>query len=150
MHSFFIRLRNEEGNVMVIAFVLLVVMTLIGIFATRSAQVDLLVAYNEVPYRQNFYIAEGGVNREAAELGTASPGNVRSYSDETFTNRSFLDNAYTYSYNVRYLGDYVPPKGYGLDWRRYDYEVRTRAGGTSASGEVNVAARYYKTGPKTD
>jgi len=62
MHSFFIRLRNEEGNVMVIAFVLLVVMTLIGIFATRSAQVDLLVAYNEVPYRQNFYIAEGGVN----------------------------------------------------------------------------------------
>jgi Tfp pilus assembly protein PilX len=69
MHSIIIRLRSEEGNLTIIAFVLLVVLTLIGIFATRTAQIDMLTAYNEVPYKQNFYVAEGGVNREAAELG---------------------------------------------------------------------------------
>ena len=64
-----IRLKSEEGNLTIIAFVLLVVLTLIGVFATKTAQIDLQTAYNEVPYKQNFYIAEGGVNREAAELG---------------------------------------------------------------------------------
>ena len=69
MHSVVIRLKSEEGNVTIIAFVLLVVLTLIGIFATKTAQIDMQTAYNEVPYKQNFYVAEGGVNREAAELG---------------------------------------------------------------------------------
>ncbi len=69
MHSFIIRLKSEEGNLTIIAFVLLVVLTVIGVFATKTAQIDLQTAYNEVPYKQNFYVAEGGVNREAAELG---------------------------------------------------------------------------------
>ena len=72
MSSLIIRLKSEEGNLTIIAFILLVVLTLIGIFATKTAQLDLQTAYNEVPYKQNFYIAEGGVNREAAELGRGS------------------------------------------------------------------------------
>ena len=48
--------RSEEGSVIVLAFVLLVVLTLIGIFATRTATLDIQVASNEIPYKQNFYI----------------------------------------------------------------------------------------------
>jgi hypothetical protein len=150
MRSSLLQLRNNEaGSVMVLAFVLLVVLTVIGIFATRTAQIDLQVASNEVPYKQNFYIAEGGLNREVAELiNTSSPTNVRPAGDETFTDRSFLGNAHTYSYLVHYLGAFVPPKGYGTETAaRYDYRVQTKAGGTAASGEVTVKARVYKIGP---
>ena len=151
MHSFIIRLKNEEGNVMILAFILLVVLTLIGIFATRTAQIDLQVAYNEVPYRQNFYIAEGGGNREAAELGTANPTNIKPTGDNTRTTRT-MSSTYSYEYLVHSLGTYVAPKGYSaIHFSRYDYSVETWAGGgTSASGEVNVASRLYKIGPKAE
>jgi Tfp pilus assembly protein PilX len=151
MHSFITRLKNEKGNVMILAFILLVVLTLIGIFASRTAQIDLQVAYNEVPYRQNFYIAEGGVNREAAELGTANPANIKPIGDETRTTRT-LSSTYSYQYRVHQLGTYVAPKGYSaILFSRYDYSVETWAGGgTSASGEVNVASRLYKVGPKAE
>lgn len=151
MYSFNIRLRNEEGNVMILAFILLVVLTLIGIFATRTAQIDLQVAYNEVPYRQTFYIAEGGVNREAAELGTAAPANIKPTGDDTKTTRT-LSSTYSYRYLVHELGAYVAPKGYSaIHFSRYDYSVKTWAGGgTSSSGEVSVASRLYKVGPKAE
>ena len=151
MHSFIIRLKNQEGNVMILAFILLIILTLLGIFATRTAQIDLQVAYNEIPYRQNFYIAEGGVNREAAELGTANPANVQPTGDNTRTTRT-LSSTYRYDYLVHALGAYVAPKGYSaIHFSRYDYSVETWAGGgTSASGEVNVASRLYKIGPKAE
>ena len=151
MHAFIIRLRSEEGNVLIVAFVLLVVLTLIGIFATRTAQIDLLVAYNEVPYKQNFYVAEGGVNREAAELGTSAPANIKPLADNTQTTRTLASN-YTYRYLVHQLGAYVAPKGYSaIHFSRYDYSVQAWAGGgTSASGEVSVSSRVYKVGPKAE
>jgi len=151
MHSFIIRLKSEKGNVMIIAFVLLVVMTLIGIFATRTAQIDLLVAYNEVPYKQNFYMAEGGVNREAAELGTSAPKNIKPLGDDTRTTRT-LDSNYSYRYLVHQMGTFVAPKGYSaIHFSRYDFSIQAWSGGeTSASGEVSVASRVYKVGPKAD
>jgi hypothetical protein len=53
-------MRNEEGNVLITAFIILVVLTLIGVFATRTAQMDMQIASNEIPYKRNFYLAEGG------------------------------------------------------------------------------------------
>ena len=151
MHSFIIRLKNREGNVMILAFILLIVLTLLGIFATRTAQMDLQVAYNEIPYRQNFYLAEGGLSREAAELGTATPANIKPTGDNTKTTRT-LSPIFSYQYLVHQLGTYVAPKGYSaIHFSRYDFSVETWAGGgTSASGEVSVASRLYKIGPKAE
>jgi hypothetical protein len=145
MHSLLIRRKNEKGNVTVIAFVLLTVLTLIGIFATRTSQIDLQTAYNEVPYKQNFYIAEGGMNLEAAELGKGSPSNVGIHE----VNRDWLGKKYNAS--VDYLGAYVAPKGYSaVHFSRYDYNVEAKTVATTASGQVRVASRVYKIGPKAD
>jgi hypothetical protein len=152
MNSLIIRIKNEEGNLTIIAFVLLVVLTLIGVFATKTAQIDLQTAYNEIPYKQNFYVAEGGVNREAAELGeTQVPTNIKPRTDYTRTPRT-LSATYSYRYLVHELGAYVAPKGYSaILFSRYDFSVETWAGGqTSASGEVKVASRVYKIGPKAE
>ena len=145
MHSLIIRLKNEQGNLTIIAFVLLVVLTVIGIFATKTAQIDLQTAYNEVPYKQNFYIAEGGVNREAAELGTGSPSNVGIQDAD----RELLGKPYKVS--VDDLGAFLPPKGYSaVHFSRYDYSIEAKAGGSTSSGQVRVASRFYKIGPKAE
>ena len=145
MHSLIIQLKSEEGNLTVIAFVLLVVLTLIGIYATQTAQMDIQTAYTEVPYKQNFYVAEGGMNLEAAELGTGSPSNVGIHNAD----RNFMGKAYTVS--VDFLGGYVAPKGYSaIHFSRYDYNVEAKTVTTSRSGEVRVASRLYKVGPKAE
>ena len=138
MNSLIIRIKNEEGNLTIIAFVLLVVLTLIGVFATKTAQIDLQTAYNEIPYKQNFYVAEGGANKEMALLGAQDLSHVGQV--------DHLDDLLgkSYKYTVNYLGAYLPPKGYSaLLFSSYHYNVEAKAGGTAASGEVRVAIRGF-------
>jgi hypothetical protein len=159
MHSIIIRLKSEEGNLTIVAFVLLVVLTLIGVFATKTAQIDLQTAYNEVPYKQNFYIAEGGVNREAAELGRGrypvtnvnQPQVLATQASGSLPGGEHKVLGTPYNFTVRYIGPYPAPSGYSaLHFSRYDYNVEARAGGSASSGQVRVASRLYKIGPKAE
>ncbi len=159
MRSMRIRLKSEEGNLTIIAFVLLVVLTLVGIFATKTAQIDMQTAYNEVPYKQNFYIAEGGVNREAAELGRGmypvtnvnQPQVLATHTSGSLPGAEHKVLGNSYQFTVNYIGFYAAPAGYSaLHFSRYDYNVDARAGGTASSGQVKVASRLYKVGPKAE
>jgi len=54
-------LNNEDGMIMIVVLIILVIVTLLGIFATRTAVMDIQMATN---YRQNvdeFSDAEGGL-----------------------------------------------------------------------------------------
>ena len=159
MHSIFFRLKSEEGNLTIIAFVLLVVLTLIGIFATKTAHIGLQTAYNEVPYKQNFYIAEGGVNREEAELGRGmypvakvfSPQLLATQASASLPGSEHKVLGKSYDFTVNYIGPYAPPAGFSaIHFSRYDYSVDTWAGGTASSGRVHVASRFFKIGPKAE
>ena len=159
MRSFIIRLKSEEGNVTVIAFIFLVVLTFIGVFATRTAQIDLQTAYNEIPYKQNFYIAEGGVNREAAELGGGmypvtnanQPQVLATQASGSLPGGPHVVAGNAYDFTVRFMGAYPAPAGYSaLHFSRYDYNVEAKAGRTDSSGEVRVGSRLYKIGPKAE
>jgi PilX N-terminal len=156
MSSFIIRLKSEEGNLTIIAFVLLVVLTLIGVFATKTAQLDLQTAYNEIPYKQNFYVAEGGVNNEAAKLGAGSypvPNASQPKPDLATRTNEPLPGIPGKAYNatIGYLGPFPAPSGYSaIHFSRYDYNVDARSSATASSGQVRVTSRLYKIGPKAE
>ena len=61
--------RKEQGFVAVVALLILVVLTIIGIAVTQTSSTDIKIASNVIPYKQDFYVAEGGQHRERAELG---------------------------------------------------------------------------------
>jgi len=146
--------RSEQGNVIIFAFILLVVLTIIGIIATRTSTIDIQIASNEIPYKQNFYVAEGGVQREAAELGRGNYpiANVKVASTLATQSSGSLPpptphqvNGIPYNFQVSYLGYFSPPTGYSiLHFSRYDYDIDV------TSNNVRVDARYYKIGPKAD
>ena len=151
------RLRNEEGNVLITAFIFLVILTLIGIFATRTAQMDMQIASNEIPYKRNFYLAEGGLYREAAELGRGnypvtnigSPQQLAQRVGTTVTGTlpppDHTVFGQTYDFTVEYIGNFTPPPGYSaIHFARYDYNVDVDA------NRVTVASRLYKIGPKAE
>ncbi|MGD9165404.1 MAG: PilX N-terminal domain-containing pilus assembly protein, partial [Syntrophobacterales bacterium] len=63
---------EEQGSITVVALLVLVVLTILGITLTRSTTLDLKIGTNELVRKQRFYVAEGGVYREAAEVGEGS------------------------------------------------------------------------------
>ena len=61
------KLNNEEGSAIVIALIILVLLTMIGITATDNTVIELQIVRNEAIYTQNFYRAEAAVI-EAGEI----------------------------------------------------------------------------------
>ena len=71
-------LKNEEGSVILMALIVLVALTMIGIVSTDNTVVELQIVRNETIYRQNFYRAEsaaisGAQVMEDADLTVAIP-----------------------------------------------------------------------------
>lgn len=58
---------QERGSVVVIALVLLVLLTIIGISASRTTEIEIMIAGNERVSKQNFYVAEGA-SMQAAQI----------------------------------------------------------------------------------
>jgi hypothetical protein len=144
---------HEEGSAIVLALVFLVVLTLIGVFSSRTATIDIQIASNEIPYHQNFYIAEGGVQREAAEVARGSypianalvPQTLATQGSGSLPAPAHQVAGNSYAFQVDYLGFFSPPAGYSiLHFSRYDYNI------SAARGGATVRARYFKIGPKAE
>ena len=60
------KVKNEEGSVLIVALIVLVLLTLLGIFATRTTEVEIQIAGNDYRYKRNVYSAEA-VAMEAAQ-----------------------------------------------------------------------------------
>jgi hypothetical protein len=143
------KVRGENGNVTVVALMILVILTLIGISASRTSSTDIIAARNQIPYKQDFYIAEGGQNKEAAKIGRGDyyVNNMDEPGITLDVATGEISAGNSYDYNVSYEGHYPPPAGYSiLHFSRYDYSVTTKGG----ESKVTINARYYTIRPKTE
>jgi len=53
-------IKNESGSVLIIALLILVLLTIIGISASTTSTIDIQIAGNEKLYKIAFYAADGG------------------------------------------------------------------------------------------
>jgi hypothetical protein len=134
---------------------MLVVLTLIGVAVTRQTSTDIQIAGNMIPYKQDFYVAQGGVAREVAELNRGSypitalevPQALASDTDTGLPTPAHEVNGAPYQFDVRYIGHYKPPAGSGysiIKYSRYDYEIDSRG------GNAHIVSRAYSIGPKAE
>jgi hypothetical protein len=68
MKTFFDQAKKEEGSVLVVALLILVLLTLIGISATRTGEIEVQISGNEKTYKTAFYAAEAGIEVGRAVL----------------------------------------------------------------------------------
>jgi len=71
-------LRNDRGSVLIIALLVLVLLTIIGISATNTTTTDIQIASNEKVHSMAFYAADAGIEVGRAllnDLKTADSGN---------------------------------------------------------------------------
>jgi Tfp pilus assembly protein PilX len=64
-------LKNESGSVLVIALIMLVLLTVLGITATSTSNIELQIANNERNYKKAFYVANAAIESARASLAVA-------------------------------------------------------------------------------
>ncbi len=61
-------LKNDDGSVLVLALVMLVLLTVLGISASRTSSIEIQISGNDKVYKENLYMAEAGAMEAAQEL----------------------------------------------------------------------------------
>lgn len=78
MGTILIKPLNDNGSVTVIALLILVILTILGVSSTRTSTIELKIVQNEKLYQKNFYKAEAAVYEAAQRLENESdPDNLR-------------------------------------------------------------------------
>jgi hypothetical protein len=81
-------LTNEKGSAIVLALMLLSLLTVMGIWATRKSNIETLIAGNEVARKMTFYRTEGGVIEGGFTIEEAATGDLSSRAPAWLTEKS--------------------------------------------------------------
>ena len=57
-------MHQENGSILVVTVVIMVLLTIIGFAAMSTTNIELKIAANDRDYKQHFYVADGGMNKE--------------------------------------------------------------------------------------
>ena len=146
---------NEKGSALVLALLILVLLTLMGISATTTSTVGVQMAGSEKFYDLAFYSAESGWQRALNWLDEQYPGVTDNlvWDGTTFIAVAgsleeadtvgiplAVDNNTQYFVKIEFAGT-APVPGYGSSFRRFNYRVNSRGVGSgNAQSVVEVTA----------
>jgi Tfp pilus assembly protein PilX len=68
---------SQEGSIIIVALVLLVLVTLMGVSITQITSVEIRVAANERDYKRVFYLAEAAVMEALQRMENADPQDLK-------------------------------------------------------------------------
>ena len=125
-------LHNEEGSMMVIALLILVILTLIGVTTATTARVEVQIAGNERFHKIAFHLADSGTMVAPKVISTC----LECASEENLAGVTYLGESGTF---YRELMGYVPHDAdrdlrFLLSPYTVDVDVRR-------IGQVNLAGR---------
>ena len=83
---------NEKGSVLVVATLVLFVLSLLGMFALNTTDVEINIAANQQNWEKSFNVSEGGAKLEGTKVGYASISEY-GFRDNRYKGRS-LPNQY--------------------------------------------------------
>jgi Tfp pilus assembly protein PilX len=141
--SFKNTLNNEKGFVLVLVILMLAVVTVIGIAATRTADTEMQIAANERSRTNEFYDAEGGLidimERSTTDLpATWTPASVGGW---------MTDNFLTSGETEAFFKGTVDLNGDGVDDTTVEIRCIESTGTDIPGNELSAAAESYPLQP---
>ncbi len=138
-------LENEKGVALVVALIMLLVLTLVGIASISSSVYEAKIAGNDRFGTAAFYAAKGGVERGIAQLPvlTSYSGSI---GDETYRSGPIKVES-PQDLELKLLGPMARP-GYDVNWefRRYQVSATGQSFGAVKEIEVQVSMGPYSSG----
>ncbi|NWG04883.1 MAG: pilus assembly PilX N-terminal domain-containing protein [Syntrophaceae bacterium] len=137
-------LKNEKGVALVVALIMLIILTFIGISSISSSVFETRISGNERVGSSAFYAAEGGVNVGISRLPEISAYSGNIGSDETYRSGKLTDSSPQPQKN---LGVMFKP-GFETTWefRRFQINATGESLGAKKEIEVQVSLGPYNAG----
>ena len=141
-------LKDQTGAVLIIAVVMLMILSIIGIYAVGSSTIEIKISGQKKFYDAAFNDAEGGVDyvRGLNPFGGNGPDNPVHYDHPSGSDFNF-------SVDVSYLGNSPPPIGSGTGQRvgfHAHYHLIDSTGRdaplTQSNASVNLQTEGYRIG----
>ncbi len=135
-------LRSEKGIALIIALLILLVLTLIGISAINTTTFETSISGNERVGTDAFYAAEGGIQIGLNQLPDTKPVPVTAIGkDSSCWSGSPLDKGSPQS--LKSLGLYPPPIGTDPSvWEFKRFQVSATGSSFKATKEIEVQVRF--------
>lgn len=141
--------RREEGSVLLVALIVLVLLTILGIAASKTSDLELGMAANWQFQKEAFYAAESAASYVAESPELYDNHNISAGEPESFSSSpAMLGNAQSFSGSVQYLGISAPPRGSGFEtgtFKAYKYKMECDGRGPSGA-RARVEAGFYRVG----
>ena len=153
MSSLISRIKNEDGSVLVVAILILALLTMIGIAARTSTDVELIISKNEKSYKMALYAAEaarGYVVKTPDLYGpdNITPGEGLNFPDDNPSLVVEMSSTQSFGGSVEYLGFSAPPRGSGTQvgtFKAHRYKMQCKGYGPS-NAESQIEAGFYRIG----
>lgn len=150
----FFPIKNEQGTVLIIAILTLLLITVLGIALLGTTTAYVKIVGNEKIHKISFYTAEASRSYVAASTALYGINNITVGGSLAFPNdadpsqRFALDSKQSFNGSVEYLGHTVPPRGSGYaagKYRAHRYMMACSGFGP-LNTETQVQAGFYRIG----
>ncbi|OPX36372.1 MAG: hypothetical protein B1H12_07165 [Desulfobacteraceae bacterium 4484_190.2] len=154
MSTFTKRGKNEDGSVMVVAILILALLTIIGIAAMSTTNVELKISSNEKSYKMALYAAEAARGYVVKTPELYGPDNMTLGQGLNFPDENDplvvvrLSSKQSFGGTVEYLGVSATPRGSGTQvgtFKAYKYKMECKGYGP-ARAESQIEAGFYRVG----
>jgi hypothetical protein len=149
-------LNNEKGSVLIIAVMILVLLTVIGISAITTSNIEVQISGNDKINKMVFYAADSGIPYVSVHTDWYGPDNLYEAGtyfsenpDEVVKKKYKLsDRLQVDIENVLYLGKNHMPLGSGFSAGQiFSINYKLRSNGTGPNnGKNTVEAGFYRIG----
>lgn len=136
---------TEDGSILVVTLVMLVLLTIVGIAATDTATIETRIAGNIKTQKIAFYAAESAKGYVAGNTDLYHGGNLDPSNPSTFTKTG---SEPPFEGDVTYAGATEPPRRSGYEAGKYKaHRYRMDCTGYGPSGaESDIRAGFYRIG----
>ena len=140
---------KETGSVLVVALVVLMLLTIIGIAASQMSESELNMAANWKFQREAFYAAESARGYVARSPELYDNQNVTIGAPKSFSSpKGLLGGKQSFDGTVEYIGASAAPRGSGFEtgrFKAYRYKMQCNGHGPSGAKAV-IEIGFYRLG----
>ena len=157
-----VKLRDNEGSITVLAVILLVLLTLLGMAALSTSSIETQVAGNEMRSQLALYAAESGAAYVAEFPDLYGPENITPGTPQFFPNDTVpytpiigslpdpkdIDANQSFNGTVEYQSAATPPRGTGYavgKFKSHQYQM-TCIGHSTNNTERRIMIGFYRIG----
>ena len=156
MKSLSYQQKGEQGYIVVVALVILTLLSIIGISASRTTSTEILIARNEKSNKIAFYAAEAARGYVARNTTLYGLNNITVGGSIDFPNPLDSAEEYLLSTNpkqsfkgdVEYLGSFPVPRGKGFEAGKFQAHKYKMAcyGYSSSNAQSQIETGFFRIG----